>query len=60
MGHIDKNVTVEQIIYKARELNPDFPGLIDFSSWSIGREFCKPENPTCPNYKIKTECKKLI
>jgi endonuclease III len=57
MGHLDENPTTDQIIYKARELNPEFPGLIDFSLWKIGREYCRPKNPNCNDCKINFECK---
>ena len=36
-GLVDNNADLDSIIYKARELNPEFPGIIDFSCWEIGR-----------------------
>lgn len=33
LGFIEKNAKVERVIYKARELNPEYPGLIDFVCW---------------------------
>ena len=47
LGFIEKNAKVERVIYKARELNPEFPGLIDPICWEIGREYCKPEIKDC-------------
>lgn len=47
LGFVDKNSKVEMIIYKARELNPKFPGLIDFACWQIGREYCRPNFNEC-------------
>ena len=47
IGFIEKNAKVERVIYKARELNPEFPGLIDFVCWEIGRNYCKPEIKDC-------------
>ena len=47
----DLDTTIDQIIYKAREINSEFSGLIDFSCWKIGREYCHPTNPNwekCP------------
>ena len=46
-GLIPENATTDQIIYKACELNPDFPGIIDYSVWEIGRNWCRPQNPDC-------------
>jgi len=51
----DKNA----VIYKARELNPEFPGIVDFSCWEIGREWCRPKSPNCQACIIRSECKKL-
>lgn len=47
LGFVEKEPQVEMIIYKARELNPQFPGLIDFACWKIGREFCRPNLREC-------------
>ena len=56
-GLVSMEVSREAIIYKARELNPEFPGIIDFSCWEIGRQFCKPQNPLCNQCPIQSECK---
>ena len=58
-GLVEKNATNESIIYKARELNPEFPGIIDFSCWEIGRNYCKPTNPICSRCPIEASCKKI-
>lgn len=47
LGFIENNAKVERVIYKARELNPEFPGLIDFVCWKIGKEYCKSEIKDC-------------
>lgn len=59
-GLINKGASREEIIYKAREMNPDFPGIIDFSCWEIGRQFCRPQNPLCEQCPIRSECMKLV
>ncbi|HPD66198.1 MAG TPA: iron-sulfur cluster loop [Bacteroidia bacterium] len=56
LGLVPENAENDMIIYKARELNPEFPGIIDFSCWEIGRNWCKPNNPDCKNCIMKTEC----
>jgi endonuclease-3 len=58
MGLVNSEASNEMIIYKARELNPTFPGIIDFSCWEIGKNWCRPTNPDCENCLIGTECKK--
>lgn len=57
MGFVPKDATNEMVIYKARELNPEFPGIIDFSCWEIGRNWCKPQNPVCEACIVRAECK---
>lgn len=57
IGYVPESAENDMIIYKARELNPDFPGIIDFSCWEIGRNWCKPNNPDCSNCIIKKDCK---
>ncbi len=58
LGLIDQNVTNEMIIYKAREMYPEFPGIIDFSLWEIGRTWCRPKDPDCKNCIVSSECPK--
>ena len=60
MGYVPKNASKEMVIYKARDLNPEFPGIIDFPCWEIGRNWCKPNNPDCNNCIVRFECKKAI
>lgn len=57
LGYIKKGATTEQIIYKAREINPEYPGLIDLACWKIGREICHQTKPDCENCPLKGECK---
>lgn len=57
MGFVDDTATIEMIIYKARELSPEFPGLIDFSCWEIGKNYCRPTSPNCKECIVSTECK---
>ena len=57
LGLCAANSTVEQVIYKARSLNPDFPGIIDLPCWEIGENWCKPgEKPKCDQCYMKDLC----
>jgi len=47
IGFISHEAQNEALIYCARELNPDYPGIFDFSCWRIGRNWCRPKNPEC-------------
>lgn len=60
MGLIKNRQNTNEIIYKARELYPNFPGIIDFSMWEIGRNYCFEKNPNCTECPIRKDCKKKI
>jgi len=45
-------------IVKARELNPEFPGIVDGLCWKVGREYCNPRNPKCSICPLEGFCKK--
>jgi endonuclease III len=60
MGVVPSNATIDMIIYKARELYPEFPGIIDFSCWEIGRNWCKPSKPKCEKCIVEKDCRKII
>lgn len=60
MGFVPDGANNDMIIYKARELNPEFPGIIDFSCWEIGRKWCKPKKPLCNECIVNNECKTII
>lgn len=59
-GLVDKDANIDSIIYKARELCPEFPGIIDSPCWEIGRTWCRPQNPNCEECIIRSECLKNI
>ena len=60
MGLVNKGASNEEIIYKARELRPEFPGIIDYSLWEVGRNWCRETKPDCVNCTLKAECKQRI
>jgi endonuclease-3 len=47
LGLVPSDSTGDQIVYRARALHPDFPGLLDFPAWEIGRTWCRPQRPDC-------------
>ncbi len=57
---IDKNATNEEMIYKARSLHPDYPGIFDLSCWEIGREWCRPKRPICNECFMQDVCPSAI
>ena len=57
---IDENATNEELIYCARELNPEYPGIFDVSAWEIGRNWCRPRNPSCKECYLESHCPKIV
>ncbi len=48
------------IVERARELHPDFPGELDLPVWEVGRTHCHPSNPECGNCQFDAICDKRI
>lgn len=59
IGKKDKD-NIDMIIYKAREIYPEFPGLIDFACWDIGRNWCTKRKALCSECPLNEQCKKNI
>lgn len=58
-GLVGENVSIEEIIYKARELNPLYPGIFDFPVFNIGVNYCKINNPLCHKCYLNKYCPKI-
>lgn len=56
LGLCEPNPTIEQVIYKARALYPEFPGILDFPCWELGRNWCKSKIPLCHNCYMNDLC----
>ncbi len=56
LGICPEDASVEQVIYKARSLYPEFPGLMDLPCWEIGRNWCKPHKPGCGSCYMNDIC----
>jgi endonuclease III len=56
LGLCNADATVEQVIYKAKALHPEFPGMMDLPSWEIGRNWCKSRGPECAGCYMKDLC----
>ncbi|MFH1777992.1 MAG: iron-sulfur cluster loop [Candidatus Omnitrophota bacterium] len=59
-GFVSDEKNNEELIYSARELNPEYPGIFDLSCWEIGREWCHPSNPKCESCYLNEYCLKKI
>lgn len=47
MGFVPKSAAPDYIIYRARELHPEYPGIFDLVLWELGRTVCRPNQPLC-------------
>ena len=56
VGLISERDDINEIIYKAREINPEFPGIIDSPLWEIGRTYCHETKPNCKDCKLYSVC----
>ena len=56
LGLIEKNASIEEVIYKARALNPNFPGLLDSPCWEVGRKWCRTKVTECDKCYLNHVC----
>jgi len=47
LGFVPENATPEYLVYRARELWPEYPGIFDAALWELGREICHSRVPLC-------------
>ena len=56
LGLIENMNDINLIIYRARSINPQYPGLLDKCCWNIGRRYCHPNNPKCSKCNLNEFC----
>lgn len=56
MGFVDEGASAEFIIYRARELHPEYPGIFDLVLWELGRTVCLPKQPSCDRCRWSALC----
>lgn len=56
LGLTGRSASNEEVIYKARALNPEFPGMLDFACWEIGRNWCRPKEKLCEECYMNDVC----
>jgi len=57
---LSKKDSQEGIIKAARELNPEYPGALDYPTWLIGRTYCLTTYPLCSQCPLMEDCPKNI
>jgi adenine-specific DNA glycosylase len=53
---VEEGSSPEVVIYAARDLNPDYPGIFDVALWEIGRAVCRPTVPLCSECRLAGYC----
>lgn len=56
LGFVEHGSSTDVVIYAARELNPDFPGIFDLALWDLGRNTCRPTAPLCSSCRLANYC----
>jgi uncharacterized HhH-GPD family protein len=59
MGWVSQNASKDMIIAKAREICPEYPGILDSLFWHVGNKCCHEQEPQCQQCPLKAECKKI-
>ncbi len=60
LGLCANGANTEQVIYKAKALHPEFPGMMDLPCWEIGRTWCKSRGPDCAGCYMRDLCPTAI
>jgi len=53
---VSDDATNDEVVFRARALSPEFPGLMDFPCWEIGRNWCRPSHPQCGDCLMADLC----
>lgn len=56
MGFVPQNASIEQVVYRAQEMYPEYPGVYDLILWDLGRTKCRPQDPDCSSCEWATHC----
>jgi len=59
MGFVPKE-DKRLVIEKAREINPEYPGILDYIIYRHGQEVCKKRDPLCDECKFSDICPKIL
>ncbi len=59
LGLVDNDIQ-EEVLESAKRMNPKFPGELTTGFWHIGREICRPTNPSCLICPLFSECNREL
>lgn len=51
---------LREMVRAARALHPERPGALDLPAWIIGRTWCRPGVPRCPECPIAQVCPQIV
>ena len=57
LGLVNESPSINQIIFKAKEIHPPFPGLLDLPFYDVGKKYCHARNPQCSKCPFSPYCK---
>jgi uncharacterized HhH-GPD family protein len=58
-GFADED-SMAHMVEVARAVHPDRPGALDDPAWRVGKSWCHPRDPDCPNCVLLEPCARLI
>lgn len=56
LGLIRENASNEELVYTARAMHPEYPGIFDLAAWDVGRTWCHPRQPACVSCCLRGVC----
>ena len=56
LGLIPRPGDTELLVFRAREMNPTYPGIFDLPAFEIGRSWCRPKRPKCSDCYMHGDC----
>lgn len=60
LGLVPKDAKKGDIIARAKELHPAYPGIFDRPVWKIGEQWCRENNPNCAECEMNDICPKIL
>ena len=56
LGLVGPEASLEEVMCRARQLNPEWPGLLDWPVWNIGATYCHAAAPACDACPMSSVC----
>ena len=56
LGLVSESPSVNQIVFKVKEIYPKFPGLLDLPFYDVGKKYCHARRPQCQDCPLSICC----